>query len=293
MNDKPSNPYGFSTKVDFGFPRLIMTPGIEAYVASIMPKTKIAIDFSKFFDVDFGEFIKRTAEVGRAIGDAAMPANLRGLQDVTSIDVFDFLGEFGIPLTPAPRGEIARSLIKAADHEARIAVLECTALDIAEDCEAVFDRLDGDPAVGDYVPFAKEAVAALRQDLPSAAQALFSAIATTVVDRMDFKQDASWMAARRSKVGAAARHDQGKVPNSLGDLPLYEYWAAAAIWHAYVSVDLEKGDELPEHWARHTSVHGLSDVHYRKAFAVVAMLFVATVLDFVSSSMEVEAVDGE
>lgn len=293
MNDQPKNPFGFVPQFNFPNLKLAAAVGDVFKHSTQFIDPKVFAAYQNLVNIDYGRFLESTQAIGRSLAKVALPPNLRELDDITAVDVFDFLKDYGIPLTPAPRASIARELIEAgADQARREAVLTDRAIEVAEDCEAVFDGLHADAVAGQYVPFAKEGVAALRQGLPWAAQALFSAIATTVVDRIDFSDFAEsekWKRSRRSNVSKAERRDRGPAPEELGKLALSEYWVAAALWHAYITVDLGEGETLPEHWARNTSVHGLSESHYSRAFAVVSMLFVATVLDFVAKTMEPEA----
>jgi hypothetical protein len=215
-------------------------------------------------------------EVRISIIRQGLPPNLRAHQhEIDVVQVFDVMRDEGIPLAPAPRAEVALELLRAPDASARRRTLEHRALEIAEDCSEVFSR----HRQGDLGEFAEQGAEALRRGLPGPAQAMFTATASTVVDRMELGSDPGWRAARR--IGPKElREVSSAPPPELTSLPSYEYWVAAPLWHAFPSAPFDDGAEIPDRWSRNASTHAVSGVHYTVPNAVIAMLFVAALLDF-------------
>ena len=216
---------------------------------------------------------------------AFLPPNLRPLHEqIDAFDAMEIMGSEGIPLSPVPRADIALELLEAGSRAARREVLAAHAMDIATDCESVLAGLDVEGLRGEWRDFAHDGFESLRAGNLVAAQALFSVLATTLVDHLDLGENTAWRAARRSKVSKAERHELDSPPNALEELPGWEFWVAAPLWHAYPSTD--RGEELADRWARNASVHSASRVHYNAPNTVVSMMFVTMMLDFIALAPE-------
>src|SRR5690606_15337845 len=137
------------------------------------------------------------------------------------------------------------------------------------DCDEVFAGLQDSRHAGRYVAFARDAVLAFRSGAHSSAQAMVSALTTTILDEMKKSFDAAWKAAR-------FRGEGDDFPDILDDAPPYEFWVLAPLWHAYEKA--ETGD-LVDKWGRHSSIHKVSAVHYNVANSVISLLFLAALLD--------------
>lgn len=212
---------------------------------------------------------------------AGLPPNLVPLRhDIDADAVFDLMRDDGIPLAPVPRASIAVELLAAANSYERRAVLDNRSHEIAEDCAEVFEHTSNNH----LAHFAQEGVRALRTGLPSAAQALFTVITSTILDNLGFADDHGWkQALRRIDRGAdkAPKYELHDMPSELNNLPGYEYWVAAPLWHALPSAQFKKGEELPDRWARHASTHAVSAVHYNVPNCVISMMTVAALLDLI------------
>lgn len=222
------------------------------------------------------------AQRSKVLNRAFLPPNLRPLHDrIDASEVFELIRSEGLPLAPIPRAEVALELIEAGDRGQRRRILEQRASDISEDCRAVLAEVE----VPSYVTqSALEGIDALDAGFARSAQALFTVLATTIVDRIDFEGDPAWIAARRVK--HSMKRELERVPEVLDDLPGYVFWVAAPMWHAYPTAAFGDGAELPDRWARNASTHAVSDVHYNLANCVTAMMFVTALLDLVGIDTE-------
>ena len=219
-------------------------------------------DVSRFFSLNFKDIWWTSA-----------PENLRPLRGkVELFAIYDIIGSEGLPLVPCPRPDVVLELMEAADTRARRTVLEQRAPEVVEDCDDVFVALQDSPHAGRYVAFARDAVVAFRSGAHSSAQAMVSALTTTILDEMKKSFDAAWRAARYRDKG-------DDFPEILDEAPPYEYWILAPLWHAYEKA--EAGD-LVDKWGRHSSIHKVSDVHYNVANSVVSLMFLAALLDFIA-----------
>lgn len=219
------------------------------------------IDFSTYFTQNFKDIWWTSA-----------PENLRPLRGkVELFAVYDVIGYEGLPLVPCPRPGIALELMEAVDARARRAVLEQRAPEIVEDCDGVFAGLQASRHASRYVAFARDAVVAFRGGAHSSAQAMASVLTTTILDEMKKSFDAAWRAARY-------RGEGDEFPEILDEAPPYEFWVLAPLWHAY---EQTKAGDLVDKWGRHSSIHKVSDVHYNVANAVISLMFIAALLDFV------------
>lgn len=232
----------------------------------------------------FLDIAKDASKEWRAsVNRALLPPNLLPLHDrIDAGEVFDLIRSDGLPLAPVPRAEVALELIEADDRLHRRAILERRAVDIAEDCKAVIAQVSDRSYLAEC---ALEGIEAQYAGFTRSAQALFTVIATTIVDRIDIDSDASWSAARRRKGSSTTELE--RVPDELGDLPGYMFWVAAPLWHAYPSAPFGKGAELPDRWSRNASTHAVSGVHYNLANSVTAMMFVTALLDLIGIDTEV------
>lgn len=223
-----------------------------------------------------------SAQRSKVLNRAFLPPNLRPLHDrIDASEVFDLIRSEGLPLAPIPRAEVALELIEAGDRSQRREILEQRASDIARDCRAVLAEVE---ELSYLAECAIEGIDALEVGYTRSAQALFTVLATTIVDRIDFEGDRAWEAARRVKRSMKLELEQ--VPEVLDDLPGYMFWVAAPMWHAYPSAAFGEGAELPDRWARNASTHAVSDAHYNLANCVTAMMFVTSLLDLVGIDTE-------
>ncbi|WP_141681157.1 hypothetical protein [Mycobacterium malmoense] len=89
---------------------------------------------------------QRVFDDARKMVSAAMPANLRDIEELSALE--DIVEKEGIPLAHVPRSEIVRELLDAPDYEARRAVLEARLREAVEDCLTLLsdplDDLDDD-----------------------------------------------------------------------------------------------------------------------------------------------------
>lgn len=217
------------------------------------------------------------------INRAVLPPNLAPLhKQIDASAAFHIMKSEGVPLAPVPRAEIALELLNADDRSARRLILESRADDIADDCVSVMEGFTVTGTRAEWADFVLKGVQSLRDGHVEAAQALFSVIVTTAVGLIDFGDDSAWKAARRSGVGKERKYELDSAPEELGELPGWEYWVAAPLWHAYPSADFGEGAELRDRWSRNASVHAVSRVHYNLANTVISMMFATTVLDFLT-----------
>lgn len=222
------------------------------------------------------------AQRSKLLNEAFLPPNLRPLHDrIDASEVFELIRSEGLPLAPIPRAEVALQLIEAGGRIQRREILEQRASDISEDCRAALSEVE-DPNY--FAQCAFEGIDALGAGFVRSAQALFTVLATTIVDRIDFEGDPAWSAARR--VERSMKRELEQVPEVLDDLPGYMFWVAAPMWHAYPSAAFGDGAELPDRWARNASTHAVADVHYNLANCVTAMMFVTALLDLVGVDTE-------
>ena len=235
-----------------------------------LPDPSWKLDLSRFVQPkDLSRFFKLNLQ---DMWWTSAPTNIRPLRGEVKLHaVYELLREEGLPLVPAPRPDIVRELVCASDRIERRQVLTERRSDVLEDCAAVFAGVESSDRAGEFAIFALDAVTAFQAGAYRSAQALASAVTTTVLDDLRSTFDEAWKTARYPT--------GGDFPEELDEVPPYEFWVLAPLWHAYESAN--HGD-LVDKWARHASIHEASEVHYNVPNAVISMMFLSALLDFIS-----------
>lgn len=180
----------------------------------------------------------------------------------------------GIPLVWVPRPETVRALVRAADADARDAILLASRDEISDDCTAVLAEI----TATELVPLSDlgaHAIAALRDGRAAPAQAL----ATNVFDTL--LRDIG----RRGVIfgGPLGYFKYNKVRKRIepvsGETLISQYRAACVLAAAVPALqDYEPSDPAPVRFVRHATAHRAGPEQYTPVNAIVAVMLLASML---------------
>ena len=207
-----------------------------------------------------------------------LPSNLRLLYD-DDYELFAVLAEValeeGIPLTWVPRHEIVLELLHAASRADRLAIIEERRSDILDDCEAILSESSEEDA-----EVCNEAIVALRDGLPRAAQALAANLIDSIV--LGFGGQSP-----RNQLTERAQVPYTELPfrgfaESLAIRPLYRTFCR---WYPAT------GTPPPEHFSRHATAHAADTpaVYNQQNPMIAVMLATSLIRQYRRGSIEVEA----
>ncbi|WP_091476154.1 hypothetical protein [Microbacterium azadirachtae] len=199
-----------------------------------------------------------------------LPPNLRSVADeIGFTDVHEFIEQEGIPLYLVPRGRTAVRLLRAKDRAARRRVLgECFAT-LMDDCEAVLTNVTH-TGLREEVAFALDGLGAMRAGHTRSAQAMFTVTLDTLI--YGFYPD------RNERKALTNRKKDADVPESFNDMGVHEAMVWLPIWNAHEQFWKDKGDEIPRHYSRHASVHGVSSRQFSKRNCVQVLMLVTSLI---------------
>lgn len=201
-----------------------------------------------------------------------LPPNLRDhVDEVSAHQVYEFLQQEGIPLYLVPHGATAVRLLRAGDRQARRKVLSDRYPSIIEDCESVLDGAQ-DPAVRDEVAFTLDGIGAMRAGHTKSAQALF----TVTLDSMIYRFYPDPLV--RKKI--TNRKKGADVPELIDSMGVHRAFVWLPVWNAHEQFWKDKGDEIPHHYSRHASVHGVSKRQFSKRNCVQALMLVTSLIRY-------------
>lgn len=201
-----------------------------------------------------------------------LPPNLRDhVDEVSARQVYEFLQQEGIPLYLVPRGTTAVRLLRAEDRQARRKVLSDRYASLIEDCEAVLEGAQH-PAVRDEVAFTLDGVGAMRAGHTKSAQALFTVTLDSMIYRFYPKKPMRTKITNRAK-GA-------DVPEVIDSMGVHQAFIWLPVWNAHEQFWKDKGDEIPHHYSRHASVHGVSKRQFSKRNCVQALMLVTSLIGY-------------
>ena len=184
--------------------------------------------------------------------------------------VYEFLQQEGIPLYLVPRGATAVRLLRAGDRQARRKVLSDRYSSIVEDCESVLDGAQH-PAVSEEVAFMRDGIGAMRAGHTKSAQALFTVTLDSLISR--FYPD------RHARTQITVRQSAG-IPDIIDSMGVHQAFVWLPVWNAHEQFWKEKGDEIPHHYSRHASVHGVSKRQFSKRNCVQALMLVTSLIGY-------------
>ncbi|OFL93736.1 hypothetical protein HMPREF2734_00835 [Corynebacterium sp. HMSC055D05] len=206
----------------------------------------------------------------RSIETALLPPNLRDYSDhVSSLDVFDFVEQSGIPIYGVPRGGIALQLIEADTTQKRRFLLNRYSSQILDDCEAAIAASKAN-SVEKLRPFVEEALEATRAGFTKAAQALF----TTVLDTLLMN---CWKTDIGMKKKLGHRKRSGAVPEEFEELTVREALVWLPVWNSHSEYWPNQNFPAPYEYSRHASVHHVSAAQYSKRNCVQAAMLVSSI----------------
>ncbi|MFE4470752.1 hypothetical protein ACFRFH_18225 [Leifsonia sp. NPDC056824] len=217
-----------------------------------------------------GSFID--PKVIQGLKQSFLPSNLRDIGDAISFrEVHDFIEQEGIPLYLVPRGRTAARLLRAKDRSARRRVLGDCFDTLMDDCEAVLTNV-AHPALREEVTFALDGLGAMRRGHTRSAQAMFTVTLDTLISR--FYPD------RNKRKAVTNREKDADVPESFNAMGVHEAMVWLPIWNAHEQFWKDKGDEIPRHYSRHASVHGVSSRQFSKRNCVQVLMLVTSLIGY-------------
>lgn len=203
---------------------------------------------------------------------ALLPTNLRGQADeIQAHQVREFLEQEGIPLYLVPRGRTALRLLRAQDRSARRRVLGDCYKSIIDDCAAVLEHTDR-AVVGNELGFALDGLGAMRAGHFRSAQAMFTVTLDTLIFRFYPNQAVRRLITNRKK--------DADVPDVINKMGVHEAMVWLPIWNAHEAYWKHKGDEVPRHYSRHASVHGVSSRQFSKRNCIQALMLVTSLIGY-------------
>jgi hypothetical protein len=227
---------------------------------SMAPVVK-AIQQLKPLSPNLLEQVRRMAEVVRDEFQRTAPPNWPELDFGLWRDAIALGTDHGINVLWAPRTEIIRQLIDAADESGRSDILLTREADILNEVDDVLAGVTLG-RFGHLPDLARKAVAAQLAGHPEAGQALASAVMTGVVERV----------LGIDGIGKARRsfHESSPWESGAGALPLRTilYTLGRA---------LHRMDEAPPGFNRNSSAHG-HPTQYTRVNATISMLMMAGLL---------------
>lgn len=201
-----------------------------------------------------------------------LPPNLEDAADeIRFHDVQDFIQQEGIPLYLVPRGRTALRLIRAKDRPTRRRILGECFVTLMDDCEAVLMKVTH-PRLRDEVAFALDGLGAMRAGHTRSAQAMFTVTLDTLI--YGFYPD------RNERRAVTNRKKNAEVPESFDEMGVHEAMVWLPIWNAHEQFWKDKGDEIPRHYSRHASVHGVSSRQFSKRNCVQVLMLVTSLIGY-------------
>lgn len=211
-------------------------------------------------------------EARRGINRALLPSNLREHADeIRAHEVYEFLGQEGIPLYLVPRGRTALRLLRARDRAGRRRVLGDCYESLIKDCAAVLERADHE-AVSVEISFVLDGLGAMRAGHVRSAQAMFTVTLDTLIYR--FYPD------RKDRGVITNRKKGAGVPEAIDEMGVREALVWLPIWNAHEEFWKHKGDTVPHYYSRHASVHGVSSRQFSKRNCVQVLMLVTSLVGY-------------
>jgi len=204
-------------------------------------------------------------ETARSLWQRYAPANWPDGLDLR--DAVSIVTDDGIPLVWVPRATIVTAVLEAPDRAARVQVLLARQGDLLSDCDRVLAEVSEPTLAGD-VALAGQAVAALRDGHPGAAQALAAAVLESAVSAQ--------------VNGTSAVRDQVRI-DDVEDIALVDLRLRVAMAPLEPFFRNFTPGKTPEHRRppgpnRHLTVHAATPEHLSEANAVVAVLLLVSVV---------------
>jgi DNA-binding ferritin-like protein (Dps family) len=214
-------------------------------------------------------------ESWKHVAEQVLPTNWQG--HAVDLDrVWDVAAE-GIALVWVPRGELVQELLGLPDAAARWEMLAERGADIAADCDEVLAQVDNDH-LSEYRQRLTEALAAYRDGHAAPAQALAAVVFTSLLQHAY---------GHRKLQKVATSHWRS---SERGATSIRRFKAALLIEAAVPSVtsigDLVPGEQWPDRFNRHLTLHQVSKRQYTEAHAVSALMLATGLLAEVQSLLE-------
>ena len=197
--------------------------------------------------IDFGRWVE--------VVDNWIPRNLQGIQDLEAVATIAL--DEGLPLSWIPRTEIVVDIIEADTPEARLEILAQHQDEILDDCEAALR-----PATHEVALQCQSAIEALRVGIPGPAQSHASNIIDSIVRAF---------LGKHGPVRATERAQEDFADQPLGVAA--ENLTLRPLFRAFVTWRPSSGYALPNHYARHPTVHAVGHVGiFSPSFALIAVM---------------------
>jgi hypothetical protein len=213
------------------------------------------------------------AEIARSL-DEILPENWpRPIPNTGRIE--DVLEKDGLPIVHIPRAEIVRAIVDAENYEARIAIIEARADDIAEDCYSVLD--EDDVGREKQIPLVKRAIESFQAGHFEAAQALAVSVCDTYLK--DIFPPELTAKQKLRKIGYNEMAEKLSMKENRDESATWVLnvgYALASAVPFLVHWEPGKGEEPPTHLSRHVSIHFASTDHMTRLNATIAIMLATT-----------------
>ena len=219
-------------------------------------------------------YIEQMLRVARLAADSSRliwPANLRGVDGLDLEIVTTIVMDEGIPLFAVPSRSTAEALVNAGSYRERRIIIGNRWASITTDCESVLSSVES-PALREGAAFALLIAKALRDGHAEAAQALAANLLDSMI-REHFGAERIVLIPSR-KVHTPVGYD-GFIAR--------KYIALAPIWRAFQSYWPDRGDPIPQAFARHATAHSVTRRQFSKRNAVQALMLVTGLLSFLET----------
>lgn len=217
-------------------------------------------------------------KISRGFRRALLPPNLRDYAEEIDIhQVRDFLELEGIPLYLVPHGDRALRLLRAKDRPGRRKVLGDCYKSIINDCVVVLERAN-QAVIGDELTFVFDGLGAMQSGFSRSAQAMLTVTLDTLIYRFYPEP-----ALRRSITNRPK--EEADPPEIIDDMSIHEAMVWLPIWNAHEQFWKHKGDQVPRHYSRHASVHGVSSRQFSKRNCVQVLMLVTSLIGYADRFM--------
>jgi hypothetical protein len=180
----------------------------------------------------------------------------------------------GLPLAWLPHNSVLSDLLNSGSSAERLAVIGTAAEIIVEQAAAELVRLTSGETE-EWRPFAAEAVESMRLGQWASGQALATNLLETLVYK--FIRSSIPSAVRRSaRPGSSGSTISGA--DHIDDGNFRALMVVLGVWGAYSNYPPGDFANIPTHFTRHASAHGVSAAQYNKTNAVIALMHVVAIL---------------
>lgn len=201
--------------------------------------------------------------------ESTKPPNWQGLPLPSQAVMETMLLDEGLALAWVPNQQVLTRLVNASGAQERRNVIGLCWKSTLTSCVSLLQGIE-DRELQRHAKFGLDAANAIRQDNPTASQALSANLLDSILRKELSSSDRVTVTNQRTRL-------------NIGTFPLRVAIVLGGIWGAHGEYWPNRGDSIPRQFSRHASAHGVSRRQYSRVNAIISLMHVTGLLKVLES----------